>query len=119
MPITETLDREHRSIANGAYRDCAVNSVYRGQRFDAEILTRNLLAWSGPWLGQPLEHDGDHGQLGEAYGADGERFVVRHQAAIATQPGEYTLDHPTPADEFQASIFVRTPANLERHGLIG
>ena len=38
------------------------------------------------WLGQPFEHDGDHGEPGEAFGDDCKGFVVCHEPSIAAEP---------------------------------
>lgn len=71
------------------------------------------------WLGQPFEHDANHGELREARGDDGEGLVVRHEPAIATEPGEGSLDHPSPPDDFEACLLVGAFDDLQRDGAGG
>ena len=40
---------------------------------------------------------------------------MRHQAAVAPEPGEGSLDNPAPADEFEAAFFVRALDDLQSH----
>ena len=41
-----------------------------------------------------------------------------HEAAVAPQPGEGSLDHPAPPDQFEAAVTVRALDDLEAHPLL-
>lgn len=44
---------------------------------------------------------------------------MRHEPAIAAQPGEGALDHPPPADDLEAGLLVGAFDDFERDGLSG
>jgi len=54
---------------------------------------------------QPLQHDRNHRQVGEAHGHS-ERFVMGHQTTIAAQPRESALDHPAATQDLKAAVLV-------------
>lgn len=64
-------------------------------------------------LCQSFDHDADHGELDEAGGDHGERFVVSRQATVAAQPRERALNHPASADDLEATILVSALHDLE------
>ena len=70
-------------------------------------------------LGQSLQHDCDHGELGDALGDDGEGFIVGYEAAVAPEPGEGALDEPPPPDDLEATVLVGALDDLERDGVSG
>ena len=57
-----------------------------GQAVSSEPELGTLRCAAELWPGEPLEHDAYHCELGIAFGDEGERFVVSHQASIASQP---------------------------------
>jgi hypothetical protein len=71
------------------------------------------------WLGQTFEHYGYHGEFGEALGDDSDGFVMGHEAAVASYPGEGTLDDPAPADELEPAFLVRALDDLQGDPLSG
>ena len=44
--------------------------------------------------------------LGEAFGDEGEGFIVSHQTSIASEPGQRPFDHPPPAYDLEAALVV-------------
>lgn len=70
-------------------------------------------------MGKAFEHDVDHGELCEAFGDDGEGFVMSHETAVAAQPGEGALDDPSSADDLEAAVVVDPFDDLECHRLVG
>jgi hypothetical protein len=69
-------------------------------------------------LGQPPEHDGDHGELCEAFGDNGEGLIVRHEPSVTTEPGESAFDHPAAPDDFEAAFFVGAFDDLKGNRLV-
>jgi hypothetical protein len=84
---------------------------------DLRACLRSLRGGLGPCLGQSPEHDGDHGELCEAFGDDGESLVVRHEPAVTAEPGEGAFDHPASPDDFDAAFFVGAFDDLEGNRL--
>lgn len=73
----------------------------------------------GLCLCEALEHEGDHGELGEAFGDDGDGFIVSHEAAIAAEPRECALDHPPSPDKLKAALLVGALDDLQIDRLAG
>ena len=44
---------------------------------------------------------------------------MRHQPAVAPEPGEGALDHPAPADQLEATLFVRPLDDFQGNPLAG
>lgn len=72
-----------------------------------------------PYLGQSLEHDGDHCELCEAFGDDGQGFVVRHEPAITAEPGEGAFDHPASAYNLETAVLTGTLDDFQINRLMG
>lgn len=68
---------------------------------------------------QSFQHEANHGELGECYGHDGEGFVMRHEAAVAPEPGKGALDNPAPPHKLEAALIVRALDDLEGDPLRG
>src|SRR6478672_8132325 len=69
---------------------------------DSELYMAHVTFGSG----EPLEHDTYHCELGEAFGDEGEGFVVSHQTSIASEPGQRPFDYPSPAYDLEAALVV-------------
>ena len=50
---------------------------------------------------------------------DGEGFVVGHEAAISTYPGEGALDHPSPPRDLELACLVGAFDDFDLDRLIG
>lgn len=79
-----------------------------------------FLTWeSFPGFGFGTGREGDHGELGEAFGDDGDGFIVSHEPAIAAEPRECALDHPPSPDNLEAGLLVGALDDLQIDRLAG
>ena len=61
-----------------------------------------------------MNHQINHCQQNHSFTTGGQRFVVLAQTSVLTQPGQGTLDHPTPRQYLKALHAVTTFDNLQQ-----